>query len=219
MTLHREGTTIILVSTIICAAIASSALLVPESLFWLRLLIWITAGILFLLVLQFFRIPSRTKSKGKNLVVCPADGKVVVIEKVKETEYFNDERIQISVFMSPLNVHCNYFPISGTVSYSKYHPGSYLVAWHPKSSTENERTTVVVKREDGKEVLMRQIAGAMARRIVCYAKEGDTAGQAEEMGFIKFGSRVDVFLPVDADIKVSLEEKVKGTVTVLAELH
>ncbi len=176
------------------------------------------ALVMLVLVLQFFRVPTRILTIHDGAVVCPADGKVVVIEETNEDEYFKDRRIQVSIFMSPLNVHINWFPISGKVKYSKYHPGKYLVAWHPKSSTENERTTVVVENSAGSFVLFRQIAGAVARRIVCYAKEGDQASQSREFGFIKFGSRVDVFLPLGSEIKVQLNQMVQGSVTTLAEL-
>lgn len=174
--------------------------------------------IMFFLVVQFFRVPKRELLIDESTVYCPADGKVVVIEETLETEYLNDKRIQVSIFMSPLNVHINWFPISGIVSYAKYHAGKYLVAWHPKSSTENERTTVAVQHKSGAEILFRQIAGAVARRIVCYAQEGERADQNSEFGFIKFGSRVDVFLPLDAEVKVKIDQKVIGTQTILAVL-
>jgi len=174
--------------------------------------------IAFLLLLQFFRSPARRLFTNEDLLVAPADGKVVVIEDVHEPEYFDDVRKQISIFMSPINVHITRNPISGIVRYFKYHPGNYLVAWHPKSSTKNERTTVVVESEAGPFVLFRQIAGAMARRIVWYVNEGDEVSQGEEFGFIKFGSRVDIFVPVDTDVKVQIGEKVKGGQTVIAQL-
>jgi phosphatidylserine decarboxylase len=167
-------------------------------------------------VLQFFRHPNRKIAVNHNNILSPADGKVVVIEEVEETEYFKDRRIQISVFMSPINVHVNRAPIKGIVKFVKYHAGLYLVAWHPKSSTENERTTVVMEHENGKSILMRQIAGALARRIVYYCKEGEQLQQGEEFGFIKFGSRVDVFVPVGTKIDVKLNEVVKGGQTTLA---
>jgi phosphatidylserine decarboxylase len=177
------------------------------------------SAFLLIVILQFFRSPARTVIIDDNNIIAPADGKVVVIEQVTETEYFNDKRIQISIFMSPLNVHINRYPIGGIVKYVKYHPGLYLVAWHPKSSTENERTTIVVKHKNGKEVMFRQIAGAMARRIVNYAKEDAAAVQGDEFGFIKFGSRVDLLLPPSVKVKVNLEEKVKGRVTVIASFE
>lgn len=183
------------------------------------IIIWLGYALsVFLLVtiLQFFRNPSRKIILDNNTIVAPADGKVVVIEETTETEYFKDKRLQISIFMSPINVHVNRFPIGGIVKYAKYHPGLFLVAWHPKSSTENERTTVVVEHKNGQEVLFRQIAGALARRIVYYCKEGEKATQGNEFGFIKFGSRVDLLLPTNVKVKVNLEQKVKGNETVIA---
>jgi phosphatidylserine decarboxylase len=165
------------------------------------------------LIIQFFRIPKRSCLGTENDIMCPADGKVVVIEEVEETEYFKERRLQVSVFMSPLNVHANYFPISGKVSYVKYHPGLFLVAWHPKSSTDNERSTFVVEHSNGQAVLFRQIAGALARRICYYAQIGDHAKQGEEFGFIKFGSRVDLFLPIGTKIDVELGQVVKAKLT------
>lgn len=176
------------------------------------------SAIVFLLLLQFFRSPFRTLITHEDLVIAPADGKVVVIEEVEEPEYFNDVRKQISIFMSPINVHITRNPVSGTVKYFKYHPGNYFVAWHPKSSTKNERTSVVVTADAGPDILFRQIAGAMARRIVWYVKEGDEVSQGEEFGFIKFGSRVDIFVPVDTEIKVAIGQKTKGGQTVIAQL-
>jgi phosphatidylserine decarboxylase len=188
-------------------------------LYWLHLVVGIGGGILFLIVLQFFRSPKRKLVISSRSIVCPADGKVVAIEEVDEPEYFNGERrLQVSVFMSPLNVHLNRYPISGRIAYSKYHPGKFLVAWHPKSSTDNERNTVVIKTEFGSSVLIRQIAGFLARRIVWYCHEDDVVKQGDELGFIKFGSRVDLFLPLDAQVKVELDEKVKGGISVLAEI-
>ena len=160
-----------------------------------------------MVILQFFRVPKRVTEINPNHVIAPADGKVVVIEETVETEYFKGPRRQVSIFMSPINVHVNFNPISGIVSYFKYHPGKYLVAWHPKSSTENERTTVVVKNEAGTEVLFRQIAGALAKRICWYVKEGDSVTQGNEFGFIKFGSRIDIYLPLDAEICVNLNDR------------
>ena len=183
-----------------------------------RWLVYILSFALFVIILQFFRSPAITIDQDETQVLCPADGKVVVIEEADETEYFKDRRIQLSVFMSPINVHINRNPISGIVKYFKYHPGKYLVAWHPKSSTENERTTVVTENSNGVSVLFRQIAGALARRIVWYVKEGDAVEQGEEFGFIKFGSRVDLFLPLGTKINVEIGQVVKGGKTVLAEL-
>lgn len=181
-------------------------------------IVFLCSIIIFLLILQFFRHPYRSITSNENYVLAPADGKVVAIEEVEETEVLKDKRIQISIFMSPLNVHVNRYPISGKISFLKYHPGLYLVAWHPKSSTENERTTCVIDHNSSVRILMRQIAGAVARRIVYYPKEGDIVKQGAEMGFIKFGSRVDIFLPLSAKVNVSLNQKVKGGVTVIAEL-
>ncbi|MCL4124780.1 UNVERIFIED_CONTAM: hypothetical protein GTU68_011717 [Idotea baltica] len=173
--------------------------------------------ILFVLILQFFRNPKRLTIENDQHILAAVDGKVVVIEEVEETEFFKDKRRQVSIFMSPLNVHVTRFPVGGKVIYSKYHPGKYLVAWHPKSSTENERTTVVVENSTVGKILFRQIAGALAKRIVNYAKENDNATQGEDSGFIKFGSRVDIYLPLDMKINVSINDKVKGGETVIAE--
>ncbi len=216
MTFHREGKGII--ATTVLLVLSINVILYYTAPIWLFYAILPLTLVFLYLIVQFFRVPSRNISQDDGLVVCPADGKVVVIEETEEGEYFKDKRIQVSIFMSPLNVHVNWYPIGGKVSYSKYHPGKYLVAWHPKSSTENERTTVVVKSNSGTEVLFRQIAGAVARRIVCYAKEGDNAEQSKEFGFIKFGSRIDVFLPLGTEIKVGLDQKVTGSETVLAQL-
>lgn len=218
MTIHKEGyTSIALCILFIFVLNAVVNFLLPEAI-WFRWIIYILSFALFITILQFFRNPFIVVSKNDKHIICPADGKVVVIEETEETEYLKDRRIQVSVFMSPINVHINRNPISGIVKYFKYHPGKFLVAWHPKSSTENERTTVVIENEQGVSVLFRQIAGALARRIVCYSKEGDAAEQGEEFGFIKFGSRVDIFLPLGTEIKVGLGEVVKGGITVLAHL-
>jgi phosphatidylserine decarboxylase len=173
---------------------------------------------LLITILQFFRHPLREHTRGENLIISPADGKVVVIEETIEQEYFKDKRLQVSVFMSPINVHVNRFPISGIVSFFKYHPGKFLAAWEPKSSTDNERTTIVVKHDNGTEILFRQIAGALARRIVWYCKEGDKAEQCGEMGFIKFGSRVDLFFPLGTKLNVKIGDVVKGSQSVIGEL-
>ena len=178
---------------------------------------YLLSGFLFITIVQFFRHPKREHTIGDNLIIAPADGKVVVIEETYENEIQKDKRIQVSIFMSPINVHVNRFPISGTVSYCEYHEGKFLAAWQPKSSSDNERTTIVVNHKNGKQILFRQIAGALARRIVCYCKDGDRAGQCQQMGFIKFGSRVDVFLPLDAKLKVQIGQTVVGSQTVIAE--
>ena len=174
--------------------------------------------IIFILVAQFFRVPKRTLAAGPDELISPADGKVVTIEEIYESEYLDCKAIQISVFMSPINVHVNFNPISGVVKYFKYHEGLFLVAWHPKSSTDNERTTVVTEDSKGRKVLFRQIAGAVARRICWYVKEGDKVDQGKEFGFIKFGSRVDIMVPLESEIKVKIGDKVKGVETVLAKL-
>jgi phosphatidylserine decarboxylase len=214
MTLHREGTTIILTSlTTYLVLSALNGIYIFSISSALGYFNYALLFVLLFLVVQFFRIPKRSNSYSKNEITCPADGKVVVIEETTETEYFKDKRIQVSIFMSPLNVHANYYPIQGILPYVKYHPGQFLVAWHPKSSTENERTSIVVKNEDGHEILIRQIAGAVARRICYYGQENDTVEQAGELGFIKFGSRVDLFLPLGTKINVSLNQKVQAKLT------
>jgi phosphatidylserine decarboxylase len=182
-----------------------------------RYLIWAICIFLMVIIIQFFRSPNRNITINDNQILSPCDGKVVVIEETEEREFLNEKRRQISIFMSPLNVHNNRYPIGGDLKYYKYHPGKYLVAWHPKSSTDNERTTIVVEDKKGRSILFRQIAGALARRIVFYGKEGEKVEQGSECGFIKFGSRVDLFLPLDAKIKVKLEEKAVGGKTVIAE--
>jgi phosphatidylserine decarboxylase len=216
--LHKEGKATILITLMVLFALnAGIQFLLPEHVIVQNIVIGISV-VLLVIVLQFFRNPSITPTIGDNLVISPADGKVVVIEEVEEAEYFKGKRLQISVFMSPFNVHVNRNPIGGLVKYFKYHKGLYLVAWHPKSSTENERTTTVIQHKNGTEVLFRQIAGALAKRIVWYVKEGEYVAQTGEMGFIKFGSRVDIFLPVGTKVSVSLNQKVKGGKTILAEL-
>lgn len=218
MTIHKEGyTSIVLCILFIFILNALVQFFIPDQT-WLHWIVYILSFALFIIVLQFFRSPYIVVSKNEQNVICPADGKVVVIEETEETEYLKDRRIQISVFMSPINVHVNRNPISGIVKYFKYHPGKYLVAWHPKSSTENERTTVVIENNKGIPVLFRQIAGAMARRIICYSSEGQQVEQGDEFGFIKFGSRVDIFLPLGTELKVKLGDIVKGGITVLAHL-
>lgn len=216
MKIHREGHTIILIATVLSIGIVlASKVCLP---LWLAGLIVLPLLVLYVLIVRFFRNPTRTVSQIPASVLAPCDGKVVVIEEVEESEYFKEKRIQISIFMSPLNVHVNRNPVGGKVSYFKYHPGKYLVAWHPKSSTENERTTTVIKSENGTEVLFRQIAGAVARRIRWYVKEQDQVLKGEEMGFIKFGSRVDVFLPIGTKIEVEIDQKVRAAESVLALL-
>lgn len=218
MTIHKEGYTTIALSILFIFIINAFVDYKYYDVTWLRWFVYIFSAALFIIVLQFFRNPSRSFSSGENLVICPADGKVVVIEETEEGEYFKDKRLQVSIFMSPVNVHINRNPISGVVKFFKYHPGKYLAAWNPKSSTENERTTTVVEHKNGTTVLFRQIAGALARRIVWYVKEGDQVVQTEQFGFIKFGSRVDVFLPIGTKVNVALNDVVKGGITTLAEL-
>lgn len=213
---HKEGFKIIIIALglVIGLSILANAFVENPTI---RGGIIIALIILLLLVLQFFRNPKRNFLIHPEHVLSSVDGKVVVIEEVLEREYFNDRRLQVSVFMSPINVHVTRYPVGGKVVYSKYHPGKYLVAWHPKSSEENERTTVVVRNEAFGDVLFRQIAGAMAKRIVNYAEINQEVKQADDSGFIKFGSRVDIFLPLDAKIKVSLNQKVKGGISIIAE--
>ena len=218
MTIHKEGyTSIALCVLFIFVLNAVIQFYFPEA-HVVKWIVYILSFGLFVIILQFFRSPIFKVSTDDKMVLCPADGKVVVIEETTETEYLKDKRIQLSVFMSPVNVHVNRNPIAGVVKYFKYNPGKYLVAWHPKSSTENERTTIVIENSAGVPVLFRQIAGALARRIVSYVKEGDKVDQGQQFGFIKFGSRVDVFLPLGSTIKVELGEVVKGGRTILAEL-
>lgn len=213
---HKEGYKIIVISFLF---VVISVLLTDRfiTIHWLKLVLEIALVIFLILILQFFRNPKRHTQPNDNLVISPVDGKVVVIEEVEETEFFKDKRIQVSVFMSPINVHVTRYPVGGTVVYSKYHPGKYLVAWHPKSSTENERTTVVVENKVFGNVLFRQIAGALAKRIVNYANKDDKVTQGSDQGFIKFGSRVDVFLPIGTNIKVALNQKVRGGETIIAD--
>ncbi|PTS98803.1 phosphatidylserine decarboxylase family protein [Pedobacter sp. HMWF019] len=218
MTIHKEGYTTIAVTLLFIFVLNAFIDYRYADLTWLRWFIYIFSFALFVIVLQFFRNPSRAFARNDQSIICPADGKVVVIEETEEGEYFKDRRLQVSIFMSPVNVHINRNPISGVVKFFKYHPGKYLAAWNPKSSTENERTTVVVEHANGTPVLFRQIAGALARRIVWYVKEGDQVEQSKEFGFIKFGSRVDIFLPLGTKVNLELNQVVKGGITVLGEL-
>ena len=218
MTIHKEGRTLLFVSLLVLFALNwALGNYFPEAIAVQNIVIGVSL-FFYLIILQFFRIPIFTVQKNEKQVIAPADGKVVVIEEVEETEYFKSKRKQISIFMSPINVHVNRMPVGGVISFFKYHPGKYLVAWHPKSSTENERTTVVAKMKNGTEILFRQIAGALARRIKCYVKEGQALEQGDEFGFIKFGSRVDIFLPIDAKVNVKIGDKTTGGKTVIGEL-
>ena len=220
MKFHREGYSILLISSI-------ASLIIGIANYFLALknlhciVFWGIEAInliFFILIVQFFRIPNRQRTYKDDEIVCPADGEIVVIEETFESEYFNDTRIQVSIFMSPLNVHANYYPVNGVVNYQKYHPGKFLVAWHPKSSTENERATMVIKTKEGQEVLVRQIAGAVARRICYYNEIGSIAKQGEEFGFIKFGSRIDVFLPKNTELSIAIGDKVKSKLTILGKI-
>jgi len=215
--IHPEGRKILFYLLLILAGI-NLAIFFLSGNEWVHNISLIISIIIYVLVLQFFRNPKRYTHVDPEKVIAPADGKIVAIEEIEEEEYFKDKRIQISIFMSPLNVHVNRYPISGKIKYAKYHPGAYLVAWHPKSSLLNERTTVVVENEAGTAVMYKQIAGAVARRIVMYAKEGIQVLQGKDSGFIKFGSRVDVILPTDANILVNIGDKARGGEQVLAEL-
>ncbi|MDR3715520.1 MAG: phosphatidylserine decarboxylase family protein [Puia sp.] len=215
MTIHKEGYKTIAIGALSFAFVnLLSFYFISFHLPWLSWLIFIATLGLLLFLISFFRVPNRTLTRGENLIICPADGKVVVIEEITDTEYFKDKRLQVSIFMSPANVHRNLNPVGGEVVYSQYHKGKYLVAWHPKSSTENERHSVVIRNQHG-EILVKQIAGALAKRIVNYLSVGQKVEQSAEMGFIKFGSRVDVLLPPGTIVRVALNEPVKGGVTVL----
>ncbi|UJH68106.1 phosphatidylserine decarboxylase family protein [Allomuricauda sp. SCSIO 65647] len=214
---HREGQKIILTAFFLAVAIIIAAQYFLE-IDWVRWLVQIGALVILVLILQFFRNPKRLVTPNFDEVLAPVDGKVVIIDEVEEPEYFMDRRKQVSIFMSPLNVHVTRYPVSGTITYSKYHPGKYLVAWHPKSSTKNERTTIVVHTPKFGQIMYRQIAGAVARRIVNYAEEGEQVTQGTDAGFIKFGSRVDLFLPLDCTINVKLNQKVVGAKTCIASL-
>jgi phosphatidylserine decarboxylase len=213
---HKEGYKIIFISLV---SFVAAIILIDEitaSIPWLRMTLMLVVLFFFVMILQFFRNPKRTVALNENQIIAPVDGKVVVIEEVFEAEYFKDKRLQVSIFMSPINVHVTRYAMSGKINFSKYHPGKYLVAWHPKASTENERTTVVIENNTFGEILYRQIAGALAKRIVNYAQEGMQVIQGEDAGFIKFGSRVDLYLPVGTKVNVKLNEKAVGGKTIIA---
>ena len=216
MTLHKEGFNSILLTIILLGLLNGGFHFFFPEQYLLLVFIGVLSLVFLYLILQFFRSPKRDQSIGDRLVIAPCDGKVVVIEQTTETEFYKDKRIQVSIFMSPLNVHINWYPISGIVKFLRYHEGKFLVAWHPKASTENERTTMVIEKV-GFSVLVRQIAGAVAKRIVYYPHENDKVKQGSELGFIKFGSRVDLYLPLDAKINVAIGQKTTGGVTVIAE--
>lgn len=217
MRFHREGYPSLILVLLIDAGLLYLACIFRETA-WLCYFLITMALFLLIIILQFFRNPIRPWTKDDASVIAPADGKIVVVEKTYEPEYLQSECWQISIFMSPINVHVNRYPINGKIIYYKYHPGKKLVAWHPKSSTENERSTVVIEHPNGKKILVRQIAGLLARRIVCYAQEGKPAIQSEEMGFIKFGSRVDVFLPLNSSVSVRINDTVKGGLSIIGKL-
>lgn len=214
---HKEGFRIITFTFVLCSAMAILAAYGVQN-YWIQKLLQVASIAILILVLQFFRNPKRLTTKNENHIIAPVDGKVVIVEEVYEKEYFKDQRLQVSIFMSPLNVHVTRYAMGGNVIFSKYHPGKYLVAWHPKSSELNERTTVVVENNTVGKILYRQIAGAVARRIVNYAKVGDKAVQGEDAGFIKFGSRVDLFLPLGTQINFEVGQKVKGGIDCIAEI-
>lgn len=218
MRIYKQGYKIILFNFLLFAVIALVLVLVIDNIFILSSIFIIMLGF-FLMVIWFFRIPDRNPVIDENLIYSPADGKIVAIEETIEKEYFNEKRIQISIFMSPLNVHANYYPVSGIIEYYRYHKGKYLVAWHPKSSTENERSTIVINTENKVQILVRQIAGAVARRIITRSEKGKQVIQGEELGFIRFGSRVDIFLPYNIKILVSLNQKVRGKKTIVARFN
>jgi len=219
MKFHKEGIPSLIITILFIAVLNSLTHYFLGGYALVLYFGYLVSAFLFVVIVQFFRSPNRNRVQKEGHIISPADGKVVVIEEVEETEFFNEKRLQVSVFMSPVNVHINRYPITGKLKYYKYHPGLFLVAWHPKSSTENERTTAVVEDSKGRSVLFRQVAGALARRIVFYGKENQDVQQNEECGFIKFGSRVDLYLPLDAKIKVELDQKVKGGITTIAEFN
>ncbi|MBC7696539.1 MAG: phosphatidylserine decarboxylase family protein [Burkholderiales bacterium] len=217
MKFHKEGYPTLLITILFSTIIIGIAKMAFPEFAIAHWFAYLLSGFLLIVVIQFFRHPTRQHTINENAIIAPADGAVVVIEETEETEFFKDKRIQVSIFMSPINVHVNRYPIAGDVTYAKYHAGKFLVASLPKASTENERTTVVVKHNNGKSILFRQVAGALARRIVMYSKEGDKATQCGEMGFIKFGSRVDLYLPLDTKLKVKIGDVVTGSQSVIAE--
>lgn len=221
MKLHREGYLVMAIGLLILTAIQIGNYFLLQVTGWLWLFILLSLGALVMayLIIQFFRIPKRECVFGPNDIMCPADGEIVVIEETEETEYFKDKRIQISIFMSPMNVHANYHPISGLMKYVKYHKGLFLVAWHPKSSTDNERSTFVTEHSSGQEILFRQIAGAVARRICYYVEENQEVVTGAEFGFIKFGSRIDLFLPFGTPLNVKIGDKVQGKLTKIGTLN
>jgi len=218
MAIHKEGYKILAVGFIILLIINISAWIIWSDNSLVKWIFLLSSVLFFVFILFFFRLPVRQLDPDPELIYAPADGKVVVIEETFENEYFKDDRLQISIFMSPLNMHSNKYPVSGYIKYVNYHSGNYMVAWHPKSSELNERSTIVIETEKGTEILVRQIAGAVARRIVTYAKEGQTVTQGDELGFIKFGSRVDIFLPLGTEVEVPILQQVKANKSIIAKI-
>ncbi len=218
MKLHKEGYSTVIVTFIVLLGLSAGLIFVLPSILWLQVIVIVAALIFYFRIIYFFRVPNRQFENIENSILSPADGEIVAIEEVFEAEYLKQNCIQISVFMSPSNVHINWIPVSGKISYFKYHPGKHFIAYLPKSSTLNERTSVGLRLQNNNEILVRQIAGALARRIVCYAKEGMVMNQNDELGFIKFGSRLDVFLPLGTEISVKMKDLVVGGKSVLAKL-
>ena len=218
MSIHREGYKILIAGFIVLLIVNILTDMIWNSNPLVKYSVLIFSLILYIFILFFFRLPARRLEPDPGLIYAPADGKVVVIEETEEKEYFRDNRLQVSIFMSPFNMHSNRYPVSGRVKYVGYHPGHYLVAWHPKSSELNERSSVVIETETGNEILIRQIAGAVARRIVTYAREDQVVQQGDELGFIKFGSRVDVFLPVGTEIEIPILQQVKANKSIIARI-
>jgi len=218
MTIHREGYTTIFIAFLFVAVVLLTFNHIFQGQTWFHIGLYAAGLWFFIMIVRFFRTPERTLNGGDNIISCPADGKVVVIEKTIEPEYFRDERIQVSIFMSARNVHINWFPVSGMIKYYFYHPGKHMVAFSPKSSLENERATTVIQTAGGKEILIRQIAGAVARRIVTYPRVGTPEVQGDELGFIKFGSRVDLLLPLDTKLEITLNQVVSGKQTIIGRI-
>lgn len=216
MKIHKEGYTSIILSTVFALAVITVMHLATGGFHWLHSILYAALFIVWFIIVYFFRDPQVVVENDDNTIVSPADGKIVVIGETIVNEFYKEKRLQVSVFMSPLNVHVNLIPFSGVVKYFKYYPGKYLFAWAPKSSDINERTSIVIEKDDKRNALIRQIAGALARRIVCYCNEGDQVEQGKQLGFIKFGSRVDLFLPLDTEINVKLGQKVIGGKTIIA---
>lgn len=218
MSISKEGYKLLLIGFLVLIAVNIAVEIIWNDYIGLKWIVLIVSSLLYLFLLFFFRLPERRLEPDHGLIYSPADGKVVVIEETEENEYFGDIRLQFSIFMSPFNVHSNRYPVSGKIKYVKHNPGRNVVAWHPKSSELNERSTIVIETPDGGEILVRQIAGAMARRIVTYAKVGQDVRQGDELGFIKFGSRVDVFLPVGTEIEVPILQNVRANKSIIAKI-